>query len=315
MSIMLSAARRVRGFIWVAIGSASRCTTDFKGFCMASIAASFPPRPRLALRYHIGKYFKYRYLPLYFWYHKVVFRIDNTKFDISFCVFLESFINDQYGIREFIDKMKSSDELTFVDLGRNHGFVFYYMMYYLMKKDFPVKKINYYGIDPSPLKFTYFNFHDYLKRNGITVDYNIIDRAVVFDNERHVRLQYGEKNFGNFHVSGSNYVSRSDAPSSRFEFIEICVETMQFDEVRKIITDNAGSDTLIVKIDCKNRTDYMFAEILDMLADAPIDYLLAAEQDGSSDRDLSGYLATSEYVRKFAKVLRTWRIAGFPKSH
>jgi hypothetical protein len=279
---------------------------------MVSLAANFPQRPRLALRYHIGKYFKYRYLPAYFWYHKMLFGINNTKFDISFCVFLESFIRDQYGIRSFIDKLKSSQELTFVDLGRNHGFVFYYMMYYIMKKQFRIKKINYYGVDPSPLKFNYFNFHEYLQRNDIVINYNIIDRAVVFDNESHVRLRYGEKNFGNFHVSGSNYFSRAEERQSRLEFIEICVETMQFAEVRKMLIDNAGSDTLIVKIDCKNRTDYMFAEFLDMLADQSIDYLLAAEQDGSSHRDLSGYLVKSEYVRKFAKVLRTARIAGSP---
>jgi hypothetical protein len=44
-----------------------------------------------------------------------------------------------------------------------------------------------------------------------------------------------------------------------------------------------------------------------MLVDAPIDYLLAAEQDGSGNRDLSAYLSKSEFVRKYAKVLRTQR--------
>ncbi len=276
---------------------------------MASIAAALPGRPKLALRYHIGKLFKYRYLPHYFWYHKAVFGVTHTKFDISFCVFLESFVNDQYGIRDFLDKRQSINELCFIDIGRNHGFVFYYMMYHIMKRDLPVKTINYYGIDPSPLKFIYFNFHDYLRDRGVTINYHIIDRAVVFDDAPTVKLSYGDRNFGNFHVAGSNYAAKAAARQSQFECIDIIVDTIPFDEVKAIIDRNDTADALIVKIDCKNRTDHMFAEVLDRIVDRPADYLLAAEQDGSSNRDLSPYLASSEYLRKFARVLRTSRIA------
>ena len=113
-------------------------------------------------------------LAKYFWYHKVVFGITNTKFDISYCVFRESFLNDQYKIRKFLESVGEAKELFFLDIGRNHGFVFYYMMYYVMKINFSVSVINYYGVDPSPLKFVYFNFHDYLAKKRIKINYNII---------------------------------------------------------------------------------------------------------------------------------------------
>jgi hypothetical protein len=145
----------------------------------------------------------------YYWYHKWVFGVTNTKFDISYCVFLESFLNDQYNIRKFLKSICNSNELFFLDIGRNHGFVFYYMMFHIMKTKFPVSIINYYGIDPSPLKFVYFNFHAYLSKHGIKLNYNIIDRAIVFNQEPKVILKYGENNFGNFHVLGSNYANQS----------------------------------------------------------------------------------------------------------
>ena len=131
-----------------------------RGYAMVSIAIGQARRRPLAVRYHLGKLAKYRYLPQYIWYHKLRFGVDKTKFDISFCVFIESFINDQYGIRAFLSKLRTAREVCFIDIGRNHGLVFYYAMYHIMKHDLPVKVVNYYGIDPSPLKFVYFNFHD-----------------------------------------------------------------------------------------------------------------------------------------------------------
>lgn len=256
---------------------------------MATITAASASRPPLALQYHIGKLFKYRYLPHYLWYHKLRFGVNNTKFDITFCVFRESFLRDQYGIRSFLDRMTTAPTLTFVDLGRNHGLVFYYMMYYIMIREFPVKTINYYGVDPSPLKFVYFNFHDWLRQRGIAIHYHIIDRAVVFDDAAAVTLSYGERNFGNFHVAGSNYAERVAHRQSRYEFVDITVDTIRFDEIIEIVRSNLDSDAMIVKIDCKNRTDHMFGEIRDVLDAAAIDYHIAAEHDRSSTRDLTRF--------------------------
>lgn len=260
-----------------------------------------PARPPLALQYHIGKLFKYRHLPHYLWYHKRVFGVSNTKFDITFCVFRESFLKDQYGIRDFLGRQKAAREITFVDLGRNHGLVFYYMMYHIMRSRFPVSVINYYGVDPSPLKFVYFNFHEYLKTNAIKINYIIIDRAVVFDDARRVTLSYGEKNFGNFHVSGSNYATRAADKQSRYEYIDITVDAIPFADIKAIIADHSGSDAVIVKIDCKNRTDHMFTEVLDLLADKPVSYLIAAEHDRSSDRDVSQFVSSDGAVLTTSK--------------
>jgi hypothetical protein len=166
-----------------------------------------------------------------------------------------------------------------------------------------VKTINYYGIDPSPLKFVYFNFHQYLRDNAINIHYNIIDRAVVFDNATKVTLSYGEKNFGNFHVSGSNYAERAAGKQSRHEYVDITVDTIHFSEIEDIIARHADSDAMIVKIDCKNRTDHMFAEMFDLLGEGSAKFLVAAEQDGSSDRDLSAF------ARPGQRVLTTSRLA------
>ncbi len=257
---------------------------------MASLATP-SSRPSLgALRYRARKLLRYANVPQYLWYHKQVFGVSNTKFDISFCVFEESFRQDQYGIRAFLDRLGAANELLFLDIGRNHGLVFYYAMYHIMKQDLPVKTIHYYGIDPSPLKFVYFNFHDYLRAKGITIHHHIIDRAVVFNDDPHVTLKYGDNNFGNFHVAGSNYAEASATKQSKFEYINITVDTIRFDAVKDIVRAHAGSDAVIVKIDCKNRTDHMFAEMLDLLGAGPAKFLVAAEQDGSSDRDLSAYV-------------------------
>ena len=225
----------------------------------------------------------------YFWYHKVVFGIANTKFDISFCVFRESFLADQYRIREFLGKQKSADELFVLDLGRNHGFVFYYMMYFIMKSGFEVKKVNYYGVDPSPLKFVYFNYFKFLRHRNLEINYFLIDRAVVFDESTHARLKYGENNFGNFNILGSNYQKNLDHAQSRFEYAYINVETISMDSVKSIVAEHMHSDALVAKIDCKNRTDCIFADLLDMMADRHGPYLISCEKDGSSDRDLSRF--------------------------
>lgn len=262
------------------------------------------PRARtgIAIRYRLGRAWRYRHLPGYLWHHKRLFGVNNTKFDITYCVFLESFLGDQYGIKAFLDRQKSLNTLTFIDVGRNHGLVFYYAMHHIMQRDLPVKIINYYGIDPSPLKFVYFNFHEYLRRKGININYHLIDRAVVFDGEAGIALRYGENNFGNFHIAGSNYEAGARHKQNRFEYVDINVETMQFAEIKAIIARHSDSDAIIIKYDCKNRTDHMFAETLDLLAELPIAYALAAEHDGSSRRDLSGYRAPG------AQVLRASRI-------
>ncbi len=257
---------------------------------------STPPSPRpgrtgLDLRYNIGKLFKYRFLPHYLWYHKALFGINNTKFDITFCVFRESFLGDQYKIRKFLGELRNTKTLTFVDLGRNHGLVFYYAMYYAMKNKLPIKTINYYGVDPSPLKFVYFNFHKYLRDNTISINYNIIDRAVVFDDCSKVTLSYGERNFGNFHVSGSNYAERAVAKQSRHEYVDITVDAIPFSDIEDIIAQHADSDAMIVKIDCKNRTDHIFFEVLDRLRMQGRNFLVAAEHDRSSDRDITPYVS------------------------
>ncbi len=256
---------------------------------IAALESEKPERLGIAWRYRLSRLYRYRYLPQYFWYHKRRFGIDNTKFDISYCVFLESFLGDQYGIRAFLDTVPQAREISFIDAGRNHGLVFYYTMYHIMTRGLPVKTVHYYGIDPSPLKFVYFNFHDYLRRNGITVHYHIIDRAVVFDGEPHVTLRYGENNFGNFHVAGSNYAQKKAIQQVRLEYVDITVETMQFSELQALIAANADKDALIVKIDCKNRTDQIFADSLAKLSAHGGNFLLAAEADGSSGQDLSRY--------------------------
>ena len=168
------------------------------------------------------------YMIEFYLYRKFVFGITNTKFDISYCVFRESFLEDQYDIRKFIDRLAPCNELFFLDIGRNHGFVFYYMMFYLIKKNIRIPVINYYGVDPSPLKFVYFNFHEKLAKSGIHINYHIIDRAVVFNDEPTVALKYGEGNFGNFNVSGSNYEEKQAAVQPTREYVEIVVETIRF---------------------------------------------------------------------------------------
>lgn len=225
----------------------------------------------------------------YLWYHKIVFGVTNTKFDISFTVFRESFLADQYRIREFIDRLDRADTLFFLDLGRNHGFVFYYTMYHIMKTNFPLKAVTYFGIDPSPLKFVYFNRFEFLRRQQITINYYLIDKAIVFDDSQYVKLKYGERNCGNFNVAGSNYQADLAEVQSKFTYAEINVETIRLEEVKAILARYIDADAIIVKIDCKNRTDCIFTECLAMLETRGAPYLVACERDGSSGRDLSRF--------------------------
>jgi hypothetical protein len=226
----------------------------------------------------------------FYFYHKLVFGITNTKFDISYIVFRESFLDDQYEIRKFVDRLGACKELLFLDIGRNHGLVFYYTVFYLIKHNIRIPVINYYGIDPSPLKFVYFNLHKELAEKGIRINYHLIDRAVVFNDEHTVALKYGEHNCGNFNVSGSNYETKHRSQQSAYEYVEISVETIQFSELLEILERNAGSDAVVIKIDCKNRTDYMFSKFLSILSQRNINYLISCERDGSSERDVSRYV-------------------------
>jgi len=231
----------------------------------------------------------YRRLPLYWWFHKCVFNITNTKFDISWCVFQESFLRDQYDIRKFLDSIKKADTVFFMDVGRNHGFIFYYTMYHIMRSRFKTSSITYIGIDPSPLKFVYFNFFKFLKKNNIKINYFLIDKAVVFNNEQTVTLKYGEDNFGNFNINESNYAEKKKGKKNNRSYIEITVETIGHEELKKIVSDHMSADALIIKIDCKNQTSRLFLEMLDLMKGRTDPYLVACEQDDSGSRDVSVY--------------------------
>jgi len=232
---------------------------------------------------------KYRHLPKYWWFHELKFGITNTKFDISYCVFRESFIQDQYDIRRFLDATKQADTLFFLDIGRNHGFVFYYTMYHIMCSGFHTSVVNYVGIDPAPLKFVYFNYFSWLRQKKIKINYFLLDRAVVFSNESHVKLKYGEKNFGNFNIDESNYAQMLAPIQNRFSYVNIVVETIGLKEIKEIVVNHKAADAIIIKIDCKNQTTRLFLEMLDVLAEFSKPYLVACEKDSSGDRDVSGF--------------------------
>ena len=237
----------------------------------------------------IGHYWNYRYLPLYWWFHKYKFGVKNTKFDISWCVFLESFIQDQYDIRRFLDSIKQANNLFFIDIGRNHGFVFFYTMYHIMRSNFDTSTIKYIGIDPSPLKFVYFNYFKFLRQADIDIDYHLLDKAVVFNDASHAKLKYGEKNFGNFNISGSNYAQKLARRQNQFSYVDITVETISVKEIKEIIAEHKSSDAMMIKIDCKNQTTRLFMETLDILNDYDKPYLVACEKDSSIETDLSSY--------------------------
>jgi hypothetical protein len=176
------------------------------------------------------------------------------------------------------------------------------MMYHIMKTGFTISIVDYYGIEPAPLKFVYFNFLKYISEHSITINYNMIDRAVVFDDAKTIPLRYGENNFGHFNVAGSNYANIDAAEKqSALESVSLSVETIPFSDVIRLLKASKDHDAIIVKIDCKNRTDQMFRAILDELSNCQQRYLLSCERDGSGDRDLS------EYVRRGMNVLSTSR--------
>lgn len=284
----------------------------FRDHSMQEISAKLIKRIMMVFRFLHSPKRALRYAQ-FLRYHKFTFGITNTKFDISFCVFRESFLNDQYGIRRFLTRIAPAKELFFLDIGRNHGFVFYYTMFFIMKHNFKVSVINYYGVDPSPLKFVYFNYHKFLNASGITIKYHLINRAVVFEPRTTVSLKYGENNYGNFNVSGSNYEQKSarryERKSARRrllrEYVDVLVETIQFTELQDLLRNNMGSHAVIVKIDCKNRTDWLFTQFLETLENCSTNYLVSCERDGSSGQDVSAYyqkglntLSKSQIVEK-----------------
>ena len=60
---------------------------------------------------------------------------------------------------------------------------------------------------------------------------------------------------------------------------------------------------MIIKIDCKNRTDYMFTKFLDVLSGLSVNYLISCEHDGSSDRDVSRYMKKGGGVLTVANIV------------
>lgn len=223
----------------------------------------------------------------YLYHQKFRFGITNTKFDISFTVFRESFLNDQYRIKSFAHGLDGTDSLLFLDVGRNHGFVFFYFLHYLAENDIKIGRIQYIGIDPSPLKFAYYD----TPPAGTQVDYRLIDKAVVFDDSETVKLKYGERNLGNFNVTGSNFEKSMGKVARRREFIEIEVDAMGIDELMDLVREANGYSSAIVKIDCKNRTEQIMEQALDILGEQPgkrpdkqpDKWLVACERDRSAD--------------------------------
>lgn len=209
--------------------------------------------------------------------------ISNTKYDITYAVWRESYRGDQYGIREFLSKISPVDRLSFFDLGRNHGLVLLFALDFIKRKGLRVGKIDYTGIDPSPLKFAY------LPNPSTEVSYRIIDRAIVYDDSKTVKFKYGEQNFGNFNISGSNYEAKASTAHRRHQFIEIEVDTITADEVIRSITDAPGDSAVIVKIDFKNDCEIMFERVIAALEGRSGPYLIACEMDGTGSPDLLRY--------------------------
>lgn len=223
-------------------------------------------------------------LPSYIYFHKFRFGITNTKNNITFTVFRESFLRDQYRIREFFDQAKPAGKVLFLDIGRNHGLVFFYLLDHIAQRS-DVASIHYIGIDPSPLKFVYYNS----RKLKFPVSYRIVDKAVVFDSSETVRLKYGERNFGNFNVSGSTHEKKLSPLRDSFEFIEIEVDTIRNDELMDLLRSNLEADTIVVKIDCKNRNEVLFLDSLDILRSHAGSHLVACERDGTAGRDMSEF--------------------------
>lgn len=242
----------------------------------------------------------FRYIFHYFFYHKLIFKVTNTKFDISYCVFRESFLEDQYGIRYFLRK-PNKRSLKFIDLGRNHGFIFLYAVSFLVKNKLGWAHIEYLGIDPSPLKFVYPKAQISPSSAGLNIEYELIDSAIVFGQQDSVRLKYGEDNFGNFNIRGSNYESE-EKNFRKTDFIEIAVPTIHLDRIKDIIRESSSFDAIVLKIDCKNRTESIFSQCLPLLKESNAHFLIAYEQDGSGGSEVDQF-RVSDF-----RVLRTSRI-------
>lgn len=243
------------------------------------------PQKKLTFLHFVYKVISrlYQYL-LYVWHHKLRLKVFNTKHDISFTVFRESFLDDQYKIRKFISSTDQNfSSLSFIDIGRNHGLVFLYFIDFLKNNIKHNLTINYVGIDPAPLKFVYAR----KVPENIKINYRIIDRAVVFDDARTVHLKYGENNCGNFNVRGSNFEKRMEKLRDRFEFIEIEVDTISELEILDLVRSGMINDVLIVKIDCKNQTNRLFEKTFDIVSINDRPFLISAERDNSGVRDLS----------------------------
>jgi hypothetical protein len=235
----------------------------------------------------------------YLYFHKWVVGITNTKFDISFTVFRESFLDDQYGLRNFLKSIDGTSRVLFLDVGRNHGFVFFYFLFFMKKLGCSISRIDYIGIDPSPIKFAYFP----QDLPATEVTYRLIDKAVIFDQSPTVRLKYGEDNMGNFNVSGSNFEKKMERIAARRRFIEIEVDTLPVDQLMNILRDAEDYSAIIVKIDCKNRTEQIMEKTLDILEPMALSWHVACERDGSSEGRLG------DRTTKRAGVLLASRLA------
>jgi hypothetical protein len=227
---------------------------------------------------------KYLATVKHLYHNRYRFGITNTKRDITLTVFMESYLRDQYRIREFFDKVGDAGTVRFIDIGRNHGLVFFYTLDHIARRR-DIAQIEYTGIDPSPLKFVYYN----PKKLSFPVSYRLYDRAVVFDDSETVKLKYGENNFGNFNVSGSSHEQMLALKRNRYEFIEIEVDAMPHGEVLNLVRDACEADTIIVKIDCKNKNEVLFLDALDILSSHQGSHLVACERDGTAGRDMGEF--------------------------
>lgn len=219
-------------------------------------------------------------LPSYLYHVRWRLGVRKTKYDITFCVFKESYVGDQYGIREFADKMRGQERLVMFDLGRNHGLVLLFLVDYLTRSGSTIRRIDYVGIEPSPLKFAYH------KNSSIQVHYRLIDKAIIYDDQESILLKYGDDNFGNFNVSGSNYEGKQ---RRKLDFIELEVDTMAADDVIDMVRRQPDEVPLIVKIDFKYRCSHFFEMVAKELSGRKGPLLLACEEDGTAEGDIAQY--------------------------
>lgn len=215
------------------------------------------------------------------------FGVTNTKFDISFCVFRESFLQDQYHIRDFIDRVDRPGRIGMVDLGRNHGFVPYFLLDHIAART-TVEAMDYVGIDPAPLKFVHYP----TAALAFPVRYRIIDRALVFDDAPTTRLKSGEANFGNFNVAGSNVEAFMAPRQNEFDYVELEV------------------DTLIVKIVAKNRSSAVFEDVVARLSGRRAPALVACESDDTARGDVSHLASVRGKTLVWSNILSPGRLGA-----